>query len=794
MNLQIVYLLQYENYYNRKQPRPKATIGEYGDYILYSQEYMNFNPNDQVNAELIMNTIEKDANYAIICNDDGTIASRWYVIGSVRLAGGQWRFTLRRDLIADFYDDILYAPATIHRGKLRDNDPYILNDEGILFNQIKQSETLLKDETQIPWIVGYIAAPQANETDEVVSVVRRDVTPDFTVETLESWNYVNYIGESNAEGSKTESNFTYYVRAQDDAVVGGYQYKFEYGAKTNNQVDYIGNPLLGATLRFNGGNQLDRFVNRDLEVAFNNKRVDLGNVAKEFVVSGNDVTVANLKALEDKILLIGTEDFRRIKVRKKRVEDANKRITSASYPDMYGALSNFALNTPLPTNTEQKLFNGYANDNSFELTVKQNVYWLELVSLELGVKISKSRNILRDAPYCMFAIPYGEIQLNGNTIGSKAIGDQISSAIAEQLGSKVYDIQLLPYCPLRKNISTSATNTIVINDSDLINYDYDNITTTGEGRVSILFWARESQFTFNIEDNRSLPRSRKTVNQCYMSRLCSPNYASIYEFSLAKNNGLAGFNVDCAYKPFSPYIHVYPRPPVGSFYGRDFDDPRGLICNGDFSMPRTTDQWQQYELNNKNYQNMFNRQIQTMSLTHEIQRTQQVIGAAVGTAQSGMTALGAAGFATGYNPVAMIGSTIVGAGGSAIAGAADVIMGDRLRANEWNQAWDTFRMSNENIQAMPDTLTKVSAFNPNNKIFPVYEEYVATTREIAAFENYIKYQGMKVGRVGTIKEFEYEDEQFVSATIIRFSDSLEANAYIAAEINNELSKGVYIKQ
>ena len=394
----------------------------------------------------------------------------------------------------------------------------------------------------------------------------------------------------------------------------------------------------------------------------------------------------------------------------------------------------------------------------------------------------------------MFAIPYGEIQLNGNTIGSKAIGDQISSAIAEQLGSKVYDIQLLPYCPLRKNISTSATNTIVINDSDLINYDYDNITTTGEGRVSILFWARESQFTFNIEDNRPLPRSRKTVNQCYMSRLCSPNYASIYEFSLAKNNGLAGFNVDCAYKPFSPYIHVYPRPPVGSFYGRDFDDPRGLICNGDFSMPRTTDQWQQYELNNKNYQNMFNRQIQTMSLTHEVQRTQQVIGAAVGTAQAGMTAFGAAGFATGYNPAAMIGSAIVGAGSSAIAGYADVKMGDRLRANEWNQAWDTFRMSNENIQAMPDTLTKVSAFNPNNKIFPVYEEYVATTREIAAFENYIKYQGMKVGRVGIIKEFEYEDEQFVSATIIRFSDSLEANAYIAAEINNELSKGVYIKQ
>ena len=789
MNLQTVYLLQYENYYNRKQPRPKATISEYMDYILYSQQYTNFNPNDQVNAECTLNTREEAADYVIICNDDGSIDSRWYVVHNTRTRGGQWSYTLRRDLISDYYNDLLFAPATIHRGKLLDNDPYIINDEGITYNHIKRNETLLKDETQVPWIVGYVAAPQDDEQDVVVSVRRRDYTPDFTVDSVDNWDYAGYIGEINAEGSPEKSTFTYFIRAED--YLTNLKYKFEYGSKTGYQVDYV--TTVGTqSLQFYGGNQLDRFINSDLKVAFNNKRIDLDNAAREFVAPGSNAEVAELQALDDKILLIGTEDYRRIKIRSKTVEYPNIPITSQSYSDMRSVLSNFVLNTDLPTDTTQKLFTGYSNDGSFEITINQTVYWIELLTLELGVKISKSRNTLIDAPYCMFAMPYGEIKLNGYTIGSKSIGDQMAAAITEQLGSKVYDVQLLPYCPVRTNIDTSTTNTIVINNTDLINYDYDNITTVGEGRVSILFWARGSQFTFDIEDNRSLPRSRKTVNQCYKSRLCSPNYSSIYEFSVAKNNGLAGFNVDCAYKPFSPYIHVYPRPPVGSLYGPDFNDARGLICSGDFSMPATNDQWVLYEINNKNYQNMFNRQLQTMDLTHDIQRKQQIAGAIVGTVQGGMTSFGTAAVTTGLNPAATIAMTAGGSAASAVGGIADIIMSDQLRKNERSQAFDIFRMSNENIQSMPDTLTKVSAFNPNNKIFPVYEEYTATSREIAAFENYIKYNGMRVERYGTLKEFEYEDESFVSATIIRFD--IDANAYVAAEINNELQKGVYLKK
>lgn len=788
MNLQIVYLLQYENYYNRKQPRPKATIGEYSDYILYTQEYMNFNPNDQVNAELIMNTIEKDANYAIICNDDGTIASRWYVIGSVRLAGGQWRFTLRRDLIADFYDDILYAPATIHRGKLRDTDPFILNDEGISFNQIKQKETLLKDETQVPWIVGYVAQPQDGEESESITASQRTgITPDFTAETPSDWEYNDYTA-ANAVGYPLSASFTYRITASSSEFSSSdTTYDFTFGANTNNAVEKESASTVGlASLRYAG---MPSDFADVLETEFLKKKTEMDNAGKEFVAEGSDALVAELLALDGKTILFGTDDYREIKVRHTRVERPYN-ISTTTKPDFYQYMTNFALNTELASG--DKLFTGSANGSSFRVVCNQEYYWVTYTPLTVGVLVSKDRNVLFDAPYCMFAIPYGEITLEGRTIGGKEIATFMAAALAEKLTSaKIYDIQLLPYCPFRKAIVN--TNEVQISNC-IINRDYDFITDTDGGLKSILFWAQQSQFTFAIEDNRGLPRGKKTVNQCYMSRLCSPNYASIYEFSLAKNNGLAGFSVDCAYKPYSPYIHVYPRPPVGSFYGRDFDDARGLICAGDFSMPATSDQWELYELNNKNYQNMFNRQIQTMDLTHKMERISQGVNIGVGAISSGMSAIGTAGFVSGFNPAAMVGGGIAGTALSVGAGIADYAMAEELRKDARSAAFDTFRMSNENIQAMPDTLTKVSAFNPNNKIFPIYEEYAATAREIAAFENYIKYNGMKVERVGTIKEFEYEDEQFVSATIIRFNDTFDANAYIAAEINNELQKGVYIKQ
>lgn len=295
----------------------------------------------------------------------------------------------------------------------------------------------------------------------------------------------------------------------------------------------------------------------------------------------------------------------------------------------------FCLETPI--NEVNNLFAGSASNSSFKLKAVGTSYYLELeqINNNINFTIPTTRNILKDAPYSMFAIPYGSVHITSGPflslgMGSKDVATQVAAAISEKMGSQVYDVQLLPYCPVRRAITQEngiglAQLTTGV-DYTLIQQTTSSTTST----IGVILWAEDSEFTFDINILSLNPYDTKTTNQCVSNRLCSPNYSSVYEFNIAKNGGVGGFNVDCAYKPYSPYIHIWPKGGIHTLYGNDFNDPRGLICSGDFSMPATCDQWAQYEINNKNYQNMFNRQIETMDLTHRIQKTQQIAGAVVG--------------------------------------------------------------------------------------------------------------------------------------------------------------------
>jgi hypothetical protein len=93
------------------------------------------------------------------------ILSRWFVTESVRTRKGQYKFTLRRDILADKYDLITNAPMLIERAMVNNvNNPLLYNPEGFKFNQIKKQEYLLKDKTNSAWYVlyfkkGYLLKP-----------------------------------------------------------------------------------------------------------------------------------------------------------------------------------------------------------------------------------------------------------------------------------------------------------------------------------------------------------------------------------------------------------------------------------------------------------------------------------------------------------------------------------------------------------------------------------------------------------------------------------------------------------
>ena len=142
----------------------------------------------------------------------------------------------------------------------------------------------------------------------------------------------------------------------------------------------------------------------------------------------------------------------------------------------------------------------------------------------------------------------------------------------------------------------------------------------------------------------------------------------------------------------------------------------------------------------------------------------------------------------------------IGAGVGAIAGltvgtagaAIDSVLSSARRAEAKDFAIDRFNMSLESIKAMPLSLTKVSAFTLINKIFPFIEYYSCTDEEKEALRNKIQYDGMTVGRIGTIAQFQSpEEKHYFKGQLIR-AVGIEEDTHFVNTLYEELAKGVYL--
>lgn len=120
------------------------------------------------------NEYDGTGDYLLVVNELNEIVSRWFIIESVRDRAGQYTLTLHRDLVADHYNEILNVPMFIEKATINQiNDPAIFNREGLTFNKIKKSEIFLKDESNCPWIVGYIP--------ESFTIANKQIEGDYAV-------------------------------------------------------------------------------------------------------------------------------------------------------------------------------------------------------------------------------------------------------------------------------------------------------------------------------------------------------------------------------------------------------------------------------------------------------------------------------------------------------------------------------------------------------------------------------------------------------------------------------------
>lgn len=302
-----------------------------------------------------------------------------------------------------------------------------------------------------------------------------------------------------------------------------------------------------------------------------------------------------------------------------------------------------------------------------------------------------------------------------------------------------------------------------------------------------MIFPEESSFSFDIQ--QSIPVDNvKIENETTFYRICSPNYAAGFDFNVAMNRGINTWKVYCTYKPYSPYIQISPL--FDGLYGRNFDDFRGLVCAGDFSLPLVDDAWTTYELNNKNYQNMFDRQIQNMETMNELALKQAKWQAATGTISGASSGAATGAIASGGAVGAIVGGA-VGAVTSLAGGIADVEILKKQQAETMSYTRSTILYQLQNIQALPTTLSRITSLTAVYKFYPFIEKYTCTDVERKAFEDYLKYNGMTINVIGNINDYIGPEETYIKAQLIRLEEST-LDYHELVEAAKVLKEGVYI--
>lgn len=288
---------------------------------------------------------------------------------------------------------------------------------------------------------------------------------------------------------------------------------------------------------------------------------------------------------------------------------------------------------------------------------------------------------------------------------------------------------------------------------------------------------------------------KKVQNECDFYRLTSPNYNSFYEFKKTKlKDGITRITAICTYKPQTPYIKINPDLNDSLYSVKDYNDNIGLMLAGDYSIPMISDAMINYELQNRNYQAIFNRQVQNLDVNQRIAKEQQQFQGLVG-AITAPIAGGLAGAATGAKagPYGAAFGAVVGAGAGGAAGIAGYV-----KDQEWLQqqqaeardfAVDQFQYQLGNIQALPQSMTKSTPLSYNNKVWPILEHFSCTDREKEVLKDKIKYNGMTIMAIGSLIDYSTAGS-YLKGQMIRLND-LNDDSHVANAIYEEVNKGFY---
>lgn len=809
-----VKIFNFNNYHNRRV----ILSTEFGTPVYTETgDAVNFNPADgvvtQFTAGRALNAYNGKGDYFVYFADNVNPTSRWFILDATRTREGQYALTLKRDVAVDFYAAIISADTFIEKAILPETNPLIFNKEQINVNQIKKAEYLLRDSTQTAWIIGYIPRNFNEGQPKNIKLQSMDVITDIDLgdKDISSWDLFDYVegfgGDKKLYGSSVLNVFYFEtLTAESGGVEARYKTWINY---TPSGISATPNPYLDVPKDYIYalyGNK------KPFDTWLTNNKTDIQSVVSRYrdlyfdVLSQPALYNEALKLDGQVIKANGT--YFKITINQKSNEEFRTKITT----DKSG---NYLL-----TWLKNKFNEAPHSGNGSPTFMLQSFYHNLTITLEeIGASTDTytvdipgidDRLHLKDAPYDMFCIPYmsGSVNDTYNSVQTEQTKAQVLNivqSLAQQIGTaNLLDLQLVPYSPMTgfegfydrgKDITE-----LYFKGTDKKRFTY--VKTSG-GKDSVpIFWATASSGHLNIRlrgITEEIP-TKKIISECYMARLVSPNYNGQFEFNPAKlsfdYNTLTPtlFSVDFTFIPYNPFIRVSPL--FGGLYGEPFTDARGLICGGDFSISYLSDAWFNYQIQNKNYNNIFNREIENLETQYHYQDIMNLSNIGAGTLQGALSGgnIGSLGGPMGAAIGAGVGGLLSAAGG-----AADYYIAKQLQAETLNYKTDLFGYQLDNIKALPNSIAKTTAYNSINKIFPSLEMYECTDEEKQAVAKKIAWNSMSVGIVDKIENYisntfsygDITDKGYIKGKLIRID--ISDDYHLVQDIADELNKGWYFK-
>lgn len=865
----LVVLYNYNKYYNRIIKR-KSTFQEYVDLITpvgdtpaeyrgFIRENLNFDYQDGVYAMHVINILKADPQYAKIEHPDYCVLeetyvqgegddaittkkiSRYFILDVTKVRGNQWRLSLRRDLLADYYSEVLNAPVFVEKGWVNSlDDPAIFNKESMSFNQIKQGEILLNQTKWSGkgkgWVVGYIA-----KGERKVGITDCETISEPPAETIDYDDLPTAIKTAISTQGKIyidnpNSYFLFYLWDYHYPAINPSGVSYALEANMNNGGEAVFNTIArdsapGALIQIKKLMTRSDFEYYGLQASYATDDYEHGghlsystllnqNIAVDL---GSTVQLASIVSdYNGKYVLKDGQIYRlnfthnspyRYEKSYTGSQVVNQSDSLASYAkgffDLFLQVADVEVNDLADTSKQACSF--WKSYENYSVALAPS----EFDKLKCDIPANRNENF--DGPYDVFCMPLGALDIISSNVVTLTTFDNVSIPMARGIAikgssAKIYDIQILPYCPDNEMINSDGNIDITgFTEHEDYEYIYKVVNNT-DTAVGIILFPKRCKGSFDITianteplydylvESRDYVIRKKLRSETNLIRFVSPNFASQFEINAQKNKGITNINVDYFYKPYTPYIHVAPY--FNGLYGQDYNDPKGLICSGDFSIATTSSKWEEYQIQNKNYELTFNRQIENLDVNNSIAYQQAAQSSGIGVATSALTGAGAGAFAGGsigsvFGPVGTLVGAAAGAVVGAVAGGVTSGVGRKYDLEYLKQqqsearayAVDMYAYSLQNIHALPYTLTKVSAFTPNNKIFPFIEVYDCTDEEKATFTAKLRYNGMTIMRIGKIADF-LGEYFYVSGQLIRLT-GIEEDSHVVAEIAKEIKEGAY---